>query len=135
MTETISAAEYRAEKPGKPSKYRNKKVVVAGHRFDSKKEAQRYLMLKARQDAGEISNLELQPVFRLKVGDRPLLIRSKGYPNGRQAKYTADFAYWDHAQEKRVVEDCKSKATRTEAYVLRKAIVEATYPAVKIVEV
>lgn len=132
MIERMSAAEFREEqKASKPSKYRNKKVRVGGHLFDSKREAQRYLMLKARQDAGEISHLELQPVFKLKVGDRPVLIRSKGFPNGRQAKYVADFAYFDG--DRRVVED--AKGFRTPEYKLKKAIVEAMHPAVKIVEV
>lgn len=131
MTERMSAAEYREGKPRKPSKYGNKKVRVGSHVFDSKREAQRYLMLKARQDAGEISHLELQPVFKLKVGDRPVLIRSKGYPNGRQAKYIADFAYFDG--HKRIVED--AKGFRTPEYKLKKAMVEAMFPAVKIVEV
>lgn len=133
MTERMSAAEYREGKPRKPSKYGNKKVRVGSHVFDSKREAQRYLMLKARQDAGEISHLELQPVFKLKVGDRPVLIRSKGYPNGRQAKYIADFAYFDG--HKRIVEDVKTKGTATPLYKLKRALVEAMYPAVKIQEV
>lgn len=132
MSERMSAEEYSAiVKGGKRSKYGNKKVRVGPHVFDSKREAQRYLILKAREDAGEISHLELQPVFKLKVGDRPVLIRSKGFPNGRQAKYVADFAYFDG--QKRVVED--AKGFRTPEYKLKKALVEAMHPAVKIVEV
>lgn len=137
MTERMSAAQFKAEKLAetKPAKYRNKKVQIGGLRFDSKREAARYQVLKAREAAGEISHLELQPVFRLKIEGRPVLIRSKGFPNGRQAKYTADFAYWCPSRNARVVEDVKSSATRTEAYCLRKALVEAMFPAVKIEEV
>lgn len=49
---------------GRP-KYLNKKVVVDGITFDSKKEMRRYLVLKEAQDNGIISDLELQPQFEL----------------------------------------------------------------------
>ena len=126
----MSAAEYReVTKAGKPSKYGNKKVRIGGYVFDSKKEANRYLHLKARLDAGEISHLEIQPVFKLCGRDgQPLR-----YDSGRQPKYIADFSYFDG--QKRVVEDVKSPATRTPQYKLKKAIVQSMYPAVRIVEV
>jgi len=130
MNERISAAEFR-KAPGKRSKYRNVPIEIDGIRFDSKREAERWCQLKVRERAGEISHLERQPVFKLAIGDRPVLIRSKGYPNGRQAKYVADFAYFDG--ENRVVEDAKGHRTRD--FILKKAIVEAMFPAVKIVEV
>lgn len=131
----MSAAQYRslAEKPKRSTKYGAKKMLVDGIRFDSKREAARYQFLKARQDAGEISNLELQPAFKLKCGERPILLKSKGYPNGRQATYFADFAYWCPVEEKRVIED--SKGMKTDIYKLKKAIVEAQFPGVKIIEV
>jgi hypothetical protein len=130
----MSAEEYRGFQLSRiRSKYGAKKVLVNGIRFDSKREAARYQFLKAREDAGEISNLELQPSFKLKSGDRPILLKSKGYPNGRQATYFADFAYWCPVQEMRVIED--SKGMKTDVYKLKKAIVEAQFPGVKIVEV
>lgn len=46
-------------------KYGNKKVTAFGITFDSKKEMQRYLVLKEAQDNGIISDLELQPQFEL----------------------------------------------------------------------
>lgn len=126
----MSAADYRTENASaKPSKYRNKKVRIGPHVFDSKKEAQRYMVLKARLDAGEISHLEIQPVFKLCGRDgQPLR-----YDSGRQPKYIADFSYFDG--QKRVVEDVKSPATKTPQYKLKKAIVQSMYPAVKIIEV
>lgn len=131
----MSREEYRAqaERP-KRNKYGAKRVVLDGITFDSTKESKRYLQLRERQRKGEITQLECQPRFRLAVGDRPILIRSEGYPNGRQASVKFDFAYWDG--ERRVIEDVKGgRATRTEAYVLRKAVVEAMHPAVRVVEV
>lgn len=136
MTEHLTRQQGQklvAELTAKPkkSKYGNTKVVVDGERFDSKREAARWQFLRGRQQRGEIAHLERQPVFKLAIGDRPVLIRSKGYPNGRQAKYIADFAYFDG--EHRIIEDAKGHRTRD--FILKKAVVEAMFPAVKVVEV
>ncbi|MEQ8450637.1 MAG: DUF1064 domain-containing protein [Nitratireductor sp.] len=113
------------------NKYGATKTTVDGITFASKREANRYCELRLLQKAGEITHLELQPAFKLAIDGRPVLIRSRGFPNGRQVKYIADFAYWDG--EKRVVED--AKGFRTDAYKLKKAIVEAMYPGLRIVEI
>ena len=128
MTERMSAAQFKAEKLAdtKPAKYRNRKVQIGGLKFDSKREAARYQVLKAREAAGEISHLELQPRFKLRCGDRPVT-----FDSGRQAAYVADFAYFDG--DKRIVED--RKGFRTREYLLKKAIVHAMHPAIRIVEV
>ena len=125
---TISAADARAllAKQGKRNKFGAKPVVEDGIRFASMAERNRYLELKLLLRQGEISNLELQPEFKLAVDGRPVRFES-----GRQAKYIADFAYWNG--EKRIVEDMKGMPTRE--YLLKKAVVEAMHPAVKIVEV
>ena len=107
------------------NKFNARKHVVDGHTFDSGKEAQCYIAFKSMEKRGEITGLTLKPVFKIVIDGKPLLIRSNGYPNGRQAKYTADFAFTRAG--KRVVVDVKSPATRTEAYALRKALVEAIY--------
>lgn len=134
MTERLTSKEYQAQssKP-KRSKYGSKRTMVDGIMFDSKAEAARYTFLKERLDAGEISHLELQPVFKLSNGTRPVLIKSKGYPNGRQVKYVADFAYFCPVENKRIIEDCKG--FRTKEFILKKAFVEAQFPGVKIREV
>ena len=49
----------------KPGKYRNVKTEENGIKFDSKKEAKRYLELMARREAGEIDDLRLQVNFTL----------------------------------------------------------------------
>ena len=87
-----------------------------------------------KKRAGKITQLDLQPVFPLHINGQPILIRSDRYKNGRKAKYTADFKYLDCETGCHVIEDVKSKATRTEAYVLRKAIVETIYN-IRIVEI
>lgn len=114
------------EKPAKKAnKYHAEKVVVDGHTFDSKLEAARYGELKLLQHAGVISTLELQPKFKLACGERPVLIKSKGYPNGRQATYRADFRYHDNERDRQVVEDAKGHDTPGSR--LRRAIVEAQF--------
>jgi hypothetical protein len=112
------------------NKYRNQPVEIDGFRFSSKKEANRYCELKLLQRAGEISHLEIQPRFKLLVNGSALK-----YESGRQAVYIADFAYFDPSRERRIVEDVKSPATRTPLYKLKKCLVEAIYPAVKIIEI
>lgn len=111
----------------KPNKYRAVKSEADGLHFDSKKERDRYLQLKLLERAGLINDLTLQPKFWIKIGERDVLIRSAGYPNGRRASYKADFSYYDLKEQKTIVEDVKSSGTRTEAYALRRAIVEAQY--------
>jgi hypothetical protein len=111
----------------KRNKYSAIKTVVDGIKFDSKREAKRYAELKLLERAGEIADLELQPCwFFTMQGGRDVLIRSKGYPNGRRATYSADFRYRD-SDGQTIIEDVKTTATDTEASRLRRAMVEAQY--------
>src|SRR5258707_6299987 len=104
-----------APKP-KRHKYGAQRTEVDGHVFASKKEATRYVGLKYLFLSGNIKNLELQPVFEL-----------HGPTGVKVGKYTADFRYWCCGAEEIVVEDVKSKATKTTAYRLRKRMAEAEY--------
>jgi len=106
-------------------KYGNRKTLVDGYIFDSKKEAQRYQELKFMQQAGQISELELQPVFPLHVmqlfrSEPPIQITTVGV-------FTADFRYVDLNSGEIVVEDVKSEITKNTAYKLRKRIAEAVH--------
>ena len=49
----------------KHSKYGNRKVTIGGIKFDSEREAKRYLILKEYQNKGDISDLKLQVVYEL----------------------------------------------------------------------
>lgn len=51
--------------PKDRSKYGNDKITLDGITFDSALEGRRYSELKLLQKAGEISNLQVHPVFRL----------------------------------------------------------------------
>lgn len=135
MSITLSRAEARAilAKP-KKSKYRNVKVTTPdGETFDSGREADRWMQLKLLEKAGEISHLERQPKFYLYGSKGPVLIRSKGYPNGRRAVWKGDFAYFCSVRNKRICEDVKG--FRTQIFILKKAIVLACYPGLEIVEI
>lgn len=105
----------------KTPKYRNRKVKLDGYTFDSIKERRRYLQLVMMQKAGEISELEVHPKFRLDVEGKKV------------CTYTADFRYKNRDGET-VVEDVKSAPTRTQAYRLKKKLMEAVY-GIKITEV
>ena len=105
MTETMTAAEYRAMIGGpKRNKYNAKKTEVDGVVFDSKREAARYRELKLLQDSGEIFNLVLQPTYTLQEAFRD----NQGKVH-RAIKYKADFAYKENGVH--IVEDVKGKET------------------------
>lgn len=109
------------------NKYGAKPTHVDGIRFDSTKEAKRWSALKLLERAGEISELEPHPVFRLYAHN------PDGPPVGGR-KYTADFRYREGGHV--VVEDVKSPATRrTEAYRLRLWLFQANHPDVVFREV
>lgn len=135
MSERLTSKQYlqQTAKP-KRNKYGAKRTVVDGILFDSKAEAARYGYLKARQEKGEISHLERQPKFKLYGKDgAPVLIKSARYPRGRHAVWRGDFAYFCPVRNKRVCEDVKG--VRTQVYILKRAIVEACYPGLLIVEI
>lgn len=108
--------------PAKPSKYRNVKVVIDGKQFDSKREGAHYLLLKAREAAGEIAELRLQvpfPLYTVKIAD---------VGNGQVAvliqvaEYIADFTYIDVESGVRVC--CDAKGKRTPLYSLKRKWLE-----------
>lgn len=82
----------------KPSKFRNKKTVVDGQTFDSKKEAARFAELQLLEDAGQITDLRTQVEFPIVVNGVTV------------CKYVADFVYVEDVVT--TVEDVKSVFTR-----------------------
>lgn len=52
----------------KKNKYNARKTVMCGHTFDSKREADYYLELLARKQAGEIVRIGFQPSYTLLAG-------------------------------------------------------------------
>ena len=131
--------------PGGGRKYHNKpteRVTASGAvlRFDSQKEARRYDELAALERAGKIRDLRMQVDFTLQ----------EAYTDGegrrvRAIRYRADFAYrrkpngqapsmdigelWDIMEMKwpLVVEDVKSRATRTKEYVMKRKLMKERF--------
>ena len=100
-------------------KYNNKKTVIDGHTFDSKREAKRYEKLKDLQERGKITGLQLQKKY---------VLQDKYVKNGkgiRAIEYVVDFEYTD-SEGNLVVEDCKG--FRTPVYKLKKKMFEYRYP-------
>lgn len=96
------------------NKYGNKKIEVDGVEFDSKKEALRYFELKIMQQAGEITDLQMQKEFELipaqyetferygKTGNR---LQDGTRCIEKSCVYKADFVYIKNGEL--VVEDVK----------------------------
>lgn len=97
------------------SKYKNVPTQIDGITFHSKKEAERYGVLMILQRSGKISNLELQPKYKLTVEGKHI------------ANYIADFTYFDRQCVRPVVEDVKGM--KTPVYNLKKKLFLALYGA------
>ena len=106
------------------NKYGNKKVVVNGIKFDSQKEARRYTYLRMLQNAGKITDLQMQKEYVLipsqrepdSIGKRGGKIRGKVIE--RKVSYIADFAYMQDGED--VVED--TKGVLTPDYVIKRKL-------------
>ena len=97
--------------PAHQSKYRNKKTVVDGITFDSQREAKRWQELTLMQKAGEITELERQVRYPIRV-------------NGTEVCcYISDATY--RKDGKLVVED--SKGVRTAVFSLKAKLFKAVY--------
>lgn len=125
------------------AKYGNRKIVVDGITFDSKKESQRYTELKLLEKAGKITGLQLQREFELIPAQREYTneIYEKGPKKGRfkpgkllecKCSYVADFVYWDLENNCMVVED--AKGMRTKEYIIKRKLMLYKY-GIKIKEV
>lgn len=115
---------------GKKNKYHANKCMrmVDGKpaQFDSQREAARWDELVLLQRAGKIKGLQRQVRYRL--------IKAQTDVNGRVIErpcdYIADFVYneiRDGEPVEHVVEDVKSRATRTESYVIKRKLMLQKY--------
>lgn len=111
------------------TKYGNKKYTLDGITFDSRKEARRYVELKAMQQAGIIQDLRLQVKFVLIPSQREESTevyksgKNKGKPKlgkiiEKECSYKADFVYLENGVL--VVED--AKGMRTEVYNIKRKL-------------
>ena len=124
-----------ASTPQPASKYHNKpteRVTASGAvlHFDSQKEARRYDELAALERAGTIRELRMQVDFTLQ----------EAYTDGegrrvRAIRYRADFTYVRVKEtigeytfrDQLVVEDVKSRATRTKEYIMKRKLMKERF--------
>jgi hypothetical protein len=106
---------YRYSKKSCESKYRAKRIVVDGVKFDSKREFECWTKLRALEKSGAINNLQRQVVFVL----APAVVL-----DGRkktQLKYVADFTYEENG--KQIVAD--AKGMKTPVYRIKKHLMKS----------
>lgn len=113
-------------------KYHNKpteRVTDSGAvlRFDSQKEARRHDELAALEQAGEIRELRMQVDFTLQEAYTDTEGRRV-----RAIRYRADFTYWRYddppgGSVRFVVEDVKSRATRTKEYAMKRKLMKERF--------
>lgn len=110
-------------------KYNNRKIIVDGITFDSKKEAGRYKELKILERAGIIQKLQRQVKYVLipaqyeHTGEVYAIGNNKGKPKKgrlieRECAYYADFVYNQNGET--IVED--TKGVRTTEYVIKRKL-------------
>ena len=95
------------------NKYGNHKVKMGGLTFDSKKECERWFILKDMEKRGEISQLARQVKFVLVPFQR--VETDEGLAKERELAYIADFTY--RKDGRFIVEDVKGyRDTNDPAY-------------------
>ena len=105
-------------------KYNNKKTIVDGEVFDSKKEAIRYRELLLLEKVGAISDLQRQVKFVLIPVQREADTRGlrggirKGRTLEKECAYIADFVYYENGRM--IVED--TKGFRTADYIIKRKL-------------
>lgn len=99
------------------SKYKARKTVVDGITFDSRREADRYIVLKSMEEDGAIEGLRRQIRYELVPA---FDVDGKHY---RPIFYVADFVYREDGKE--VVEDVKGM--RTDVYRLKSKLFAKRY--------
>lgn len=106
------------------SKYNAVRTTLDGYTFDSRAEAEYYQRLRLLERAGEISALEVHPVYVIFDG-----VDAKG--KRQVIRYEGDFGYTENGR--RVV--CDVKGVRTDVYKLKRKMFECRYHDIDFVEV
>lgn len=101
------------------SKYHAKKTTVDGITFDSRREADRYLVLKGMEEGGAIRDLRRQVRYELIPA---FDVDGRHY---RPVFYVSDFTYTDGETGKEIVEDVKGM--RTDTYRLKAKLFARRY--------
>ena len=103
------------------NKFNAHPCYVYGIKFASKAEMERYLLLRDRQNKGEISGLECQKKFTI------VEPQNYGRKRIRERYYIADFAYYEKG--KLIVEDVKGykQGIAYQYFTLKKALMLQKY--------
>ena len=113
--DTAKSFETLGQAKEKKSKYRNKIVKTEEGVFKSEWEYERWCELKLLQRAWRITDLKKQVKF-------VLIDKLEGQ---REMAYFADFAYYENGEY--IVEDTKSKPTKTDTYKIKKKLMFERY--------
>lgn len=127
------------------SKYLAKKIEIDGILFDSKKESNRYLVLKNQQRQGIIRDLQMQVPYVLipaqyeeRIEYTPKKKKEKLVKKlvEREVSYVADFVYKRVCDGEIVVEDVKGYkiGTAYSVFVIKRKLMLERY-GIKIVEI
>lgn len=132
MQKYMQAEQRRKLPPSSPppfvqsgSKYNNQPDTRATISFDSKKEARRFDDLMVMLQAGQISDLRLQVDFTLQEA-----YTDTDGKRVRAIRYKADFTYkriTPAGATELVVEDVKSKPTKTKVYAVKKKMLKERF--------
>lgn len=126
----MTAKQFREMgKAQKPNKYHAIKTECDGIVFDSKLEQRKWEELKRLERIGVIKDLERQVRFILQDG----YVNNQG-KKIRPISYIADFVYYDVKKKKKFVMDTKSKATRTQVYLIKKKMFGYKFPEIIFIE-
>jgi hypothetical protein len=101
----------------KLNKYNNIKITIDNLKFDSKREAARFSVLKLLERGNLISDLKLQVKFELAPS---VVVAGRKKP---ALKYICDFTYVENG--KLVIEDVKGRLT--DIYVLKRHLMKSVY--------
>lgn len=113
ILETIEQAQREMARERRNGKYNAKPTEVDGQHFDSKREAERYGILKLMSLGGLIHDLRLQVEFPLVVAGQPI------------GHYIADFTYREEPGNVLVIEDVKG--VKTPVYKMKKRLLKALF--------
>lgn len=103
----------------KRNKFGARKTQIDGFTFDSLAEANHYRELRLREQAGEITDLKLQPEYLLHPA-----FKDRDGKNHRAIYYRTDFSY--NEQGRRIVEDFKG--FETEVFRIKRKLFLFKYP-------
>lgn len=117
------AKEAKKQAPKRKGKYNNNPCEADGYRFDSQAERDRYFELRLLLRTGDITELQVHPVYQLQESFRG--------PNGKRVRaitYEADFSYLRDGQ--RVTEDVKG--VETAAFKIKAKMFLYAYPDIEL---